>query len=177
MPTAFVYGIIDTSLTTGALSFDELLPARAIRVRRRLRVSPRWLPVFLLLLLGAMDCKTPTPASLEGAWAMEPGSLHKLPYPLRNADPRIVLDPSGDFVAYDVPGLLYFPGRHPLQLDAGSGRWTLLNRTGDRAVRLDFLRIVNWDDDSPYSVRLDLSGNTMTYSFGDDGKKLVLQKM
>ena len=88
-----------------------------------------------------------------------------------------MLDPSGDFVAYDVPGLLYFPGRHRLQLDSGSGRWTLLDRTGDRAVRLDFQRIVNWDNDSPYSVRLDLSGNTMTYSFGDGSKKLVLEKM
>ena len=124
-----------------------------------------------------MDCKTPTPASLEGSWAMESDSLSKLPYPLRNADPRLVLDPNGDFVAYDVPGLLYFPGRHPLQLDTGSGRWTLLDRTGDRAVRLDFQRIVNWDNTSPYSVRLDLSGNTLTYSFGDDGKKLTLKKM
>ena len=124
-----------------------------------------------------MDCKTPTPASLEGAWAMEPSSLSKLPYPLRNADPRLVLDPNGDFVAYDVPGLLYFPGRHALQLDTGSGRWTLLDRTGDRAVRLDFQRILNWDNTSPYSVRLDLSGNTLTYSFGDNGKKLTLKKM
>ena len=164
-------------MTTGAISFDELLPVRGVRIRRRLRFRPRWFPLFLFLLLCMMDCKTPTPASLEGAWAMEPGSLKKIPYPLRNADPRLVLDPSGDFVAYDVPGLLYFPGRHRLQLDSGSGRWTLLDRTGDRAVRLDFQRIVNWDNDSPYSVRLDLSGNTMTYSFGDGGKKLVLEKM
>jgi len=164
-------------LTTGAFSFDELLPARVVRVRRRLRVHRLWLPLLLLSLLGVMDCKTPTPASLEGAWAMQPGSLKKLPYSFRDADPRLVLDPSGDFVAYDVPGLLYFPGRHALQLDTGSGRWTLLNQSGDRAVRLDFQRIVNWDDDSPYSVRLDLSGNTLSYIFGDGSQKLTLEKM
>ena len=163
-------------MSTGAYSFD-LLPARGLSVRRRLRFRARYLPVFLLLLFGVLDCKAPTPASLEGAWAMEASSLRKVPYPLRNADPRLVLDRSGDFVAYDVPGLLYFPGRHPLQLDTGSGRWTLLDRTGDRAVRLDFQRIVNWDNTSPYSVRLDLSGSTLTYSFGDDGKKLTLKKM
>jgi hypothetical protein len=164
-------------LSTGTYSFDEVLPARAIRVRWRLRIHPRWLPLLLIFLFGVMDCKTPTPASLEGSWAMDAGSLRKLPYPLRNADPRLVLDPSGSFVAYDVPGLLYFPGRHSLQLDTGSGRWTLLDRTGDRAVRLDFQRILNWDNTSPYSVRLELSGSTLTYSFGDDGKKLSLAKM
>ena len=109
---------------------------------------------------------------------MKDASRQVLPAELQKASARIVLDANGTFVAFDMPGLFYFPGRHAAQLENGSGLWKLVSREGKQQVQLDFRVIAGWKDALPYGTQLDLSKGSIFYLFGDadEGRRVAFEK-
>jgi len=64
---------------------------------------------ILVSLLGMMSCKGVQPGDLAGTWVLKDDARRVLPAELRKASGKIVLDANGTFVAFDMPGLFYFP--------------------------------------------------------------------
>lgn len=75
---------------------------------------------------------------------MTNASRQVLPDGLRKASAKILLNPDGSFVASEMPGLFYFPGRRDIRLEAGSGSWKLVSREGRQGIQLDFYAITDW---------------------------------
>jgi hypothetical protein len=97
---------------------------------------------------------------------------------LQKASAKIVLDANGTFVASDIPGLLYSPGRHAAQLENGSGAWKLVSREGKQQIQLDFQVIAGWKDALPYGTQLDVSRGRLFYFFGDadQGRRVAFER-
>jgi hypothetical protein len=105
-------------------------------------------------------------------------SRKALPNELQKASAKIVLDANGTFVASDIPGLLYSPGRHAAQLENGSGAWKLVSREGKQQIQLDFQVIAGWKDVLPYGTQLDVSRGRLFYFFGDadQGRRVAFER-
>jgi hypothetical protein len=89
---------------------------------------------------------------------MTGASRQVLPDGLRKAGAKILLNPDGSFLASEMPGLFYFPGRRDIRLEAGSGRWKLVSREGGQQIQLDFYAITDWSKtELPYGTQLDVS--------------------
>ena len=139
--------------------------------------SNRPIPLVLMLLLGGMACKTPPTPPLDGVWTMSDQSRDALPFALREATPGIVLEPNGDFVAYEMPGLISLPGRYESHLDSGTGRWEIVRGERKRQIRLDFKNIEGANSSISYSTALEISGSSLTYNLGypDEDAQVTLQ--
>jgi hypothetical protein len=126
-------------------------------------------------MLGCKDVKS---SDLPGIWVIKDASRKSLPAELQNAAAKIVLDANGTFVASDMPGLFYFPGRHAAQLESGSGAWKLVSRDGKQQVQLNFQAITGWKDALPYGTQLDVSSGSVFYFFGDadEGRRIAFEK-
>jgi len=133
---------------------------------------------ILVSLLGMLGCKDVQPSDLAGTWAMKDGSRKSLPAELQNASAKIVLDANGTFVASDMPGLFYFPGRHAARLESGSGTWKLVSHDGKQQVQLNFQVIADWKDALPYGTQLDVSSGSLFYFLGDadEGRRVAFEK-
>jgi hypothetical protein len=133
---------------------------------------------ILVSLLGMLGCKDVQPSDLAGTWVMKDDAQRVLPAELRTASGKIVLDANGTFVASDMPALFYFPGRHPAQLESGTGVWKLVSREGKQQVQLDFQTIAGWKDALPYGTQLDVSRGSLFYFFGDadEGRRISFEK-
>jgi hypothetical protein len=138
----------------------------------------RVLPIGLFLFLGMSGCKGVQPRDLAGTWVIKDASRKSLPPELQNASARIVLDANGTFVASDMPGLFYFPGRHAAQLESGSGAWKLVSHDGKQQVQLDFQVIAGWKDVLPYGTQLEVSRGSLFYFLGDadEGRRVAFDK-
>jgi hypothetical protein len=133
---------------------------------------------ILVSLLGMLGCKGVQPSDLAGTWVMKDDARRVLPAELRKASGKIVLDANGTFVASDMPGLFYFPGRHAAQLESGTGVWKLVSREGKQQLQLDFKTIAGWKDSLPYGTQLDVSRGSLFYFFGDadEGRRISFEK-
>lgn len=138
----------------------------------------RFLPIALLSFLGMLGCKNMQPSELTGTWVLKDASRKVLPTDLQRASAKIVLESNGTFVASNMPGLFYFPGRHAAQLDTGSGAWKLVSRGGKQQVQLDFHVIAGWKDSLPYGTQLDVSSGTLFYFLGDadEGRRVAFER-
>jgi hypothetical protein len=138
----------------------------------------RFLPIAFLLLFGMLGCKKIQPSDLTGTWVMKDVSRRVLPAELQKASAKIVLDANGTFVASDMPGLFYFPGRHAAQLESGTGLWRLVPREGKQQVQLDFQVIAGWKDALPYGTQLDVSRGSLFCFFGDadEGRRVAFER-
>jgi hypothetical protein len=143
-----------------------------------MRLMLRFLPVGFLVFLGILGCKNVQPSDLAGTWAIKDESRRSLPAELQNVSAKIVLNTDGTFVASDMPGLFYFPGRHAAQLESGSGAWRLVSRDGKQQVQLNFQAIVGWKDALPYGTQLDVSSGSLFYFLGDadEGRRVAFEK-
>jgi hypothetical protein len=143
-----------------------------------MRLMLRFLPIALLLFFGMLGCKSVQSSDLTGTWVIKDASRKVLPTGLRKASARIVLDANGTFVASDMPGLFYSPGRHAAQLETGSGAWKLVSREGKQQVQLDFRVIAGWKDALPYGTQLDVSRGSLFYFFGDadEGRRVAFER-
>lgn len=143
-----------------------------------LRAMLRYLPIVLLSFFLVLGCKSVQPGDLTGTWVMKDRSRRVLPAELQRASAKIVLDANGTFVASDIPGLFYFPGRHAAQLDSGSGVWKLVSREGKQQSQLDFQVIAGWKGALPYGTQLDVSKGSLFYFFGDadEGRRVSFDK-
>jgi hypothetical protein len=143
----------------------------------KMRITLRLLPIALLAFSG-FGCKSVQPTDLAGTWVIKDGSRRVLPSELQKSSARILLDANGTFVASDMPGLFYFPGRHKAQLDTGRGVWKLISRQGKQQVQLDFQVIEDWKDALPYGTQLDVSKGKLFYFFGDadEGRRIEFEK-
>lgn len=132
----------------------------------------------LFTLLGVLGCRSVQLSDLVGTWMMKDTSTRSLPADLQNASANIVLEANGTFVASDMPGLFYFPGRHPAQLESGSGVWKLVSHDGKQQVQLNFKTISDWKDVLPYGTQLDVSKGSLFYFLGDpdEGRRVAFQK-
>jgi hypothetical protein len=132
----------------------------------------------LVSLLGMLGCNSVQPSDLAGTWVMKDDSRRILPAELQKASGKLVLDANGTFVASDVPGLFYFPGRHAARLESGSGLWKLVSREGRQQVQLDFQTIVGWKDALPYGTQLNVSSGSLYYFWGDpdEGRRASFEK-
>ena len=132
----------------------------------------------LLLLAGILGCRDAQPGDLTGTWLMKDVSRASIPPPLERVSASIILHPDGTFVATDVPGLFYFPGRRAIQLESGSGTWKLVSREGKQQVQLDFQIIGGWNDALPYGKQLDVSKNSLFFFLGDpdEGKRISFER-
>lgn len=138
----------------------------------------RFLPIVLLFVLGMLGCRNVQPGDLSGTWVMKDMSRSVLPLELQKASAKIVLGGNGTFIASDVPGLFYVPGRHAAELNSGTGVWRLVSREGKQQVQLDFQAIADWKDALPYGTQLDLSGGALFYFLGDadEGRRVAFEK-
>lgn len=136
---------------------------------------------FLLISLSflvMLGCRSVQPSDLAGTWMLKDESRKALPNELQKASAKIVLDANGTFVASDIPGLLYSPGRHAAQLENGSGAWKLVSREGKQQIQLDFQVIAGWKDALPYGTQLDVSRGRLFYFFGDadQGRRVAFER-
>ncbi len=141
----------------------------------------RFLPIALLF--GMLGCKSVQPSALTGTWVMTDASRQVLPTELQKAPAKIVVDVNGTFVASDMPGLFYFPGRRTARLESGSGVWKLVSREGRQQVQLDFHAIADWKEtDLPYGTQLDVSRGfsavSLYYFLGDadEGRRVEFER-
>jgi hypothetical protein len=107
---------------------------------------------------------------------MKDSSWQVVPADLRNGRPKIVIDATGSFVAFDMPGLL----KSSPQLDSGSGDWKLVSREGQQQIQLDFQIIANWNKTNlPYGTQLDVSRGwssvSLFYFIGDPDKGRMIE--
>lgn len=144
----------------------------------------RFLPATIfLLLLGIAGCKRVQPIEIPGTWVMNDASRQVLPAGLQQASAKIVLDPKETFIASDMPGLFFFPGRHDARLESGSGTWKLVLSEGRQQVRLEFQQIDDWKkSELPYGTQLDVSKGwssvNLYYFIGDpdEGRRIEFEK-
>lgn len=138
----------------------------------------RLLPVGMIVFVGMLGCKTVQSSDVMGTWTLKDASRKSLPAELRNASAKLVLEANGTFIASDMPGLFYFPGRHPARLESGSGVWKLLSHDGNQQVQLDFKAISDWKDALPYGTQLVVSKGSLFYFMGDpdEGRKIAFEK-
>ena len=138
---------------------------------------------IFLFLFGMLGCKSLQPTDLPGTWVMNDASRRVLPTALQKASARIVLDPKGTFVASDMPGLFYFPGRRDARLESGSGTWKLISSEGRQQLQLEFREIADWKKNKlPYETQLDVSRGWSSlglyYFIGDpdEGARIEFEK-
>jgi hypothetical protein len=133
--------------------------------------------IALLLSVGMLGCNRVQTSDLAGTWVIRDASRQVLPAELQKASAKIILGANGAFVASEVPGLFYFPGRHAAQLESGSGVWKLVSRADKQQVQLDFQAIAGWKDALPYGTQLDVSRGSLFY-FGDadEGRRVVFER-
>ena len=111
------------------------------------------------------------PSDLPGTWVIKAASRRVLPAELQRAAATLTLEGNGTFVASDLPGLFYVPGRHAVQLESGSGVWKLVSRDGERQLQLDFQTITGWKDALPYGTHLNASRGSLFYFLGDPDER------
>ena len=133
-----IYFVGPFSATTQNFDFTKTWQAEVVVASNETRFMLKFLPVGLLVFFGILGCKNVQPSDLAGTWAIKDGSRKSLPAELQNASAKIVLDTNGTFVASDMPGLFYFPGRHAARLESGSGTWKIVSRDGKQQVQLNF---------------------------------------
>jgi len=137
---------------------------------------------MILVFIGSVSCKSVKSEDVTGTWVINNVSEQVLPTELRKAPAKIVLDANGTFVASDMPGLFYFPGRRTAQLENGSGVWKLLSREGKQQVQLDFQAIAGWKGALPYGTQLDVSTGSAIASLyyfvgdADEGRRIEFEK-
>jgi hypothetical protein len=138
----------------------------------------KFLPVCLLMFFGVLGCRGVRPSDLAGTWVMKDASRKSLPPELQNASAKVVLGANGTFVASDMPGLFYFPGRRAALLESGSGAWMLVAHDGKQLVQLDFQAITGWKDALPYGTQLDVSSGSLFYFLGDadEGRRVAFER-
>lgn len=114
---------------------------------------------------------------------MTEASRQVLPTERQKVPAKIVVDANGTFVASDMPGLFYFPGRRAARLESGSGVWKLVSREGKQQVQLDFHAIADWKGtDLPYGTQLDVSRGwsavSLFYFMGDadEGRRVSFER-
>lgn len=112
---------------------------------------------------------------------MKEASRRVLPIELRKASPKIILHADGTFVASDLPGLFYFPERHPLQLETGAGVWRIGSRRSleeYQEVQLDFQVLAGWKGAFPIGTQLAVSRGSLFYFLGDpdSGRRVAFEK-
>jgi hypothetical protein len=141
------------------------------------------LTMLMVLFFGMLGCKTVRSSDLTGTWLMEDSSRQILPPELQKASAKIVVDANGTFVAFDMPGLFYFPGHRAARLESGSGVWKLVSREGKQQIQLDFHAIADWNKtDLPYGTQLDVSRGwsaaSLFYFLGDadEGRRIEFQR-
>ncbi len=139
--------------------------------------------MVIFLLFGMLGCKSVQPNDLVGTWVMKDSSRQILPTQLQKNSANIVLAANGTFVASEMPGLFYFPGRRTARLESGSGVWKLVSREGKQQVQLDFHVIDDWKGTSlPYGMQLDVSRGfsaaSLYYFLGDAdaGRQVAFEK-
>jgi hypothetical protein len=143
----------------------------------------RFFSTFLLIVIGMMACKDVQPGNLNGTWVMNDASRRILPDDLRQASPKLVLDPNGSFTVTEMPGLFYFPKRRPARLETGSGVWRLEVQEGRQMIQLNFHSIADWKQtDLPFGTQLNATKRWSTivlyYYLGDpdSGRMIELEK-
>jgi hypothetical protein len=84
----------------------------------------------------------------------------------------------GTFACSNIPGLFYFPGRIPLRLESGHGKWRLIREDGNQEIQLNFDAIDNWPDQLPFGTQLPLSPNRLEFFLGDadEGRTVEFEK-
>lgn len=138
----------------------------------------RFTPVGLLIFSGMLGCKTVQSSDMTGTWALKDASRKSLLAELQNASAKLVLEANGMFIVSDILGLFYFHGRHPAQLESGTGIWKLVSHDGKQQVQLDFKTISNCKDVLPYGTQLDVSKGSLFYFLGDpdEGRRIAFEK-
>jgi hypothetical protein len=116
-------------------------------------------------------CTRVGPSDLPGTWVIKAAYRRVLPAELQRAAATLTLEGVGTFVASDLPGLFYVPGRHSVQPQSGSGVWRLVSREGERQLQLDFQTITGWKDVLPYDTHLDASRGSLFYFLGDPDER------
>jgi len=133
---------------------------------------------ILLSLLGMLGCKSIERQDLLGTWVIEDVSQSVLPAEIRGVPAKIIFYEEGTFVASEMPGLFYFPGRHAAELESGTGTWKLVLREGEQQVQLNFQTIAGWRDALPYGTQLYVSRSSLYYFLGDpdEGRRISFVK-
>ena len=143
-----------------------------------------WLAALALVLLsiGSSGCRKTQASELTGTWVLNSGSRGRIPTPLRQCSPRVILNPDGTFQAFELPG--YFSTDElPAKLDSGKGTWTLRNMEGGEVIQLNFDSITSGSTELPvpYGNQLWISrwpSVSLDYSVGgpDTGLRMEFER-
>lgn len=109
---------------------------------------------------------------------MTEASRGRLPVELQKAKPRIVLDASGSFVAFDMPALFYVKESDIAKLESGSGVWKLVSRDGQQELQLEFQTRANEQSAGSVGRRFHVSRGSVFYFIGDpdEGRRVSFEK-
>ena len=138
--------------------------------------------LFWLVSVGTLGCRTVSRPEIAGTWVIVDKSL--LPATQQSAASTLVLDPSGTFVATEVPGATYYaPPEVKDRVFSATGTWKLEKYEGRQEVRLVIQSITSGPSARlPYSSGLGIStgwSSVVLYYFQgdpDEGRRVDFEK-
>ena len=141
----------------------------------------RWVP--LVLILGALGCRSVQPVDVLGTWVITDASRSALPAALQKASATIVFDSDGNFRASEMPAMFDVPGRQPERLESGRGTWKVPPGDSRQRIQLECREIAEWTwSELPFGKELSVSSGwssvELYYYVGapDNGRRVVFEK-
>ncbi|HEY1209622.1 MAG TPA: hypothetical protein VGE85_09655 [Terracidiphilus sp.] len=155
---------------------------RNARLRQSVLTIPKVIcsSAFILLLFGVTGCRKVTPTDLAGTWTITEDSRTILSASTRNASPKIVLWPNGQFVANDLPVFTIPPEQE--KVGNGRGEWKIISEHGRQQLLLIFSERNGVTQQGGYGYPLDFDIGYSTlglyYYLGDpdEGRRITLIK-